>query len=110
MDTYPPYPDPYQKEGRNRFGLALTSFILGIVSFFSSLISFALIGEFGQEVSGIFDFFLVLCAITAILLLILVFVFSLLSIRTTHGRAFSITGLVLASVQVLGLLLLIVFA
>lgn len=52
MDTYPPYQDPYRKEGRNRFGLALTSFILGIISFFTSFMSFAIIGEFGQEDSG----------------------------------------------------------
>lgn len=107
MDTYPPYQDPYRKEGRNRFGLALTSFILGIISFFTSFMSFAIIGEFGQEVSGFLDVLLALIAFVAIVLLILVLTFSLISIRTTHGRAFAITGLVLGSVQILFVLILI---
>ncbi|WIM38660.1 hypothetical protein PO903_18700 [Paenibacillus sp. PK4536] len=107
MDTYPPYQDPYRKEGRNRFGLALTSFILGIISFFTSFMSFAIIGEFGQEDSGFWNILLALSAFVAIVLLILVLTFSLISIRTTHGRAFAITGLVLGSVQILFVLLLI---
>ncbi|MFD1989912.1 hypothetical protein ACFSGI_08080 [Paenibacillus nicotianae] len=107
MDTYPPYQDPYRKEGRNRFGLALTSFILGIISFFTSFMSFAIIGEFGQEASGFFDVLLALSAFVALVLLILVLTFSIISIRTTHGRAFAITGLVLGSVQILFALLLV---
>lgn len=86
----------------NKFGLALTSFILSCVGFFFLLILMIVSGSNNDTAIG-------MIAIMDIFLNLLALIFGLISIRTSKGKGFAIAGIATSgSIFALVVLLLVI--
>ncbi|WP_017814043.1 hypothetical protein [Paenibacillus shenyangensis] len=99
---YDPLHRPDQQPGRDRFVLALTSFILSIVGLISmTSVTFALILLIvGNAEFGVMPVLSMIGLIVSFVIIILSLVFSILSLRSSRGRGFAIASLTIGLLQI----------
>ncbi|OUM86978.1 MAG: hypothetical protein BAA01_12835 [Bacillus thermozeamaize] len=96
-----------QKTNPNRFGFALTSFILGLLGILLLLVLFITVGSIQSETDSAYAA-VGMIAILSLIVNIIGIIFGALSFKTSNGKGFAIAGFVLSLVPFVSILILMI--
>lgn len=104
---YPPHPserNPDQHTGKDRFVMALTSFILSLIGLISmsGVVCVFIILVVANAEFGVVPMLVIIGLVVSAAIILLSLVFAILSLRSSRGRGFAMVSLTIGLLQILG--------
>ncbi|WP_458120363.1 hypothetical protein [Paenibacillus sp. Z6-24] len=98
----PEHPD--QQTGRDRFVMALISFVLSLIGLISmsGVVCLFIILVAANAEFGVMPMLVIVGLVVSVAIILLSLVFAILSLRSSRGRGFAMTSLTIGLLQIMG--------